>query len=372
MAPSHHPSVTTNGRGVVEGERMKVAVVGAGWMGELHAECLTDTGAADVVAVVDPSAQSRDAFLERFPRARPCDSVTELLTHSDAVLISICTPSGLHAAQAIECLAAHRHVVVEKPLATTVADGEAMVRVANDAGVTLSVIMQYRFNRDALRLKRAVERGLFGNILFANVINVIGRKADYFAANGGWRGTWNLNGGGVLINQTTHGMDLLDWCMGPIQAAHGTAATRRHPVEVEDTIDASFTFANGALGHVQATTAADRNNALRLEIIGTKGSAVFERARLTRWEPTEDAELLTKDERATLPIAPDDAYGEQFGTAHHRQYGAIVRALREGHQPPVSGDAALGSLRTIAMIYAHVSGPAIKPEWVTAQVSRAL
>jgi len=351
---------------------IKVAIVGAGWMGELHAECISASGEAEVVAVVDLSTRSMDAFVTRFGAAVPYDSLTTMLDKSDASVVAICTPSGLHARQSIQSMQAGRHVVVEKPLATRVSEGTAMVRAAHNAGVTLSVIMQYRFNRDALRLKRAVERGLFGDVLFVNVTNHISRDNAYFATNGGWRGTWDLNGGGVLINQTTHGMDLLDWCMGPISSAAGAAATRRQLVEVEDTIDATVTFPNGAMGHVQATTAGHSNNPLRLEIIGTKGSAMFERARLTRWEPAEDVELLTAEEQTQLPVAPDDVYGEEFGIAHRRQYSAILQALHDGEQPPVSGEEALSSLRTIAAIYAHVCGPTIKPEWVDAEASHAV
>jgi len=165
----------------------------------------------------------------------------------------------------------------------------------------------------------------------------------------------------VLINQTTHGMDLLHWYLGPVASVSGTAATRRHNVEVEDALDASLVFPSGAMGHVQATSAASVNRPLRLEIIGTEGTAVFERARLTRWEPSREVELLTTAEKELLPPAPDDVYGEPFGTSHERQYCAVLDALEDGSTPPVPAEEALGSLRTIAQVYAAVDGPSGKP-----------
>jgi len=345
---------------------VRVAVIGAGWMGQVHANCLAASGRAEVAAVVDPSQRSREDFVARFPGAVPYAGVEEMLAGSDASLVTVCAPSGLHAELALPCLREGRHVVVEKPLATTVADGEAMGAAAAAGGATLSVILQYRFTRDALRLKRAVDAGLFGTLLFANVSNLISRDTEYFEASGGWRGTWELNGGGVLINQTTHGMDLLHWCMGPVASVSGTAATRRHRVEVEDTLDASLTFPGGAMGHVQATSAASANRPLRLEIIGTEGAAVFERSRLTRWEPSRDVELLSAAEKELMPPAPDDVFGEPFGTAHERQYRAVLDALEDGSTPPVPAAEALGSLRTISQVYAAVDGPAAKPASVSA------
>jgi UDP-N-acetyl-2-amino-2-deoxyglucuronate dehydrogenase len=332
---------------------LKAAIVGAGWMGRLHAECLGAAG-AEIAGVVEPSRAELERFHAR-TAFRSFRSVRDLLHDCDASLIAICTPSGLHAEQAIECIESGRHVVVEKPIATRVADGVAMVEAAERAGVTLSVVLQYRFNRDALRLRRAVEAGLFGEVVFASVENYLHRDDTYFDTNGGWRGTWRLNGGGVLINQTTHGIDLLDWCLGPISTAAGTALTRRHQIEVEDTLCAVITFPSGTIGHVQATTAGASNSALRLELVGTRGAAVFERSRLTRWEPAEDLELLTAAELEALPPAPSDAFGEAFGAAHARQYVAIIDALRDGRQPPVSGEEALGSLRTIEQIYSSIA-----------------
>jgi predicted dehydrogenase len=332
---------------------MRALIVGGGWMGRLHAECLSEMAGIEVAGLVEPSAESASGFTATFD-VPVFSSLRPAVTDLGRVDIAcIAAPTGLHAPLAIEALAAGLHVVIEKPVATTVSDAERMIAAARAADRTLSVILQYRFNRDALRLKRAVDADALGDIVFANVVNYISRDVSYFAANGGWRGTWELNGGGILINQSTHGMDLLDWCMGPIVEARAFAGTRFHGVEVEDNLSAAVRFATGATGIVQVTSGADQNYPLKLEIVGRRGMAVFERARLTALTvPGSGNDLLTDADLAQLPPAPAEAFGEPFGTAHRRQFRAIVDALRHGRQPPVSGADAVGSLRTINTIYA--------------------
>jgi UDP-N-acetyl-2-amino-2-deoxyglucuronate dehydrogenase len=238
---------------------MRALIVGGGWMGRLHAECLSEMAGIEVAGLVEPSAESASGFTATFD-VPVFSSLRPAVTDLGRVDIAcIAAPTGLHAPLAIEALAAGLHVVIEKPVATTVPDAERMIAAARAADRTLSVILQYRFNRDALRLKRAVDADALGDIVFANVVNYISRDVSYFAANGGWRGTWELNGGGILINQSTHGMDLLDWCMGPIVEARAFAGTRFHGVEVEDNLSAAVRFATGATGIVQVTSGADQN-----------------------------------------------------------------------------------------------------------------
>ncbi len=330
---------------------LKVVVIGGGWMGQLHSECLTELPDTEVVGLVEPSAQSAADFRSRF--AVPVfDDVRTAVRNTGADLACICTPTGLHAQHAVEAVAAGCHVVVEKPLATSVDDAHLMLAAAAAAGRSISVIMQYRYHRDALLLKRALSAGALGDIVFANVTNYIQRDAAYFAANGGWRGTWEHNGGGILINQSTHGMDLLHWYAGGATAVSAVAETRFHAVEVEDTLSAVLRFDSGASGVVQVTSGAHRNHPLRLEVVGSRGHAVFERARLSVFDVEHpDRPLLSESELAALPVSPAEAFGEAFGQAHRRQFRAIALALAKGEQPEVQAQDALGSLVTISSIY---------------------
>ena len=353
------PDLDTDQRSAADG-LLRAVIVGGGWMGRLHAECLAEIPGVAVAGLVEPSAAAAASFTRTLgvPSYRSLDHALADLGGVD--LACIAAPTGLHARLAIEAVQAGCHVVVEKPLATTVADGARIIAAARACGRTVSVILQYRFHRDVLMLKRAVDAGLLGEVIFANLVNYIRRDAEYFGVNGGWRATWELNGGGVLINQSTHGVDLLDWCMGPITEARAVAGTRFHHVEVEDHLSAVVSFATGATGVIQVTSAADQDYPLRLEVVGSRGTAVFERAKLTGGTMTGSAsDLLSETELALLPPAPPDAFSEPFGLAHRRQFRAIVDALRQGREPPVPASDAIRSLRTIAVIYAAAGiGPA--------------
>ncbi len=349
---------------------LKAVVVGGGWMGQLHAQCLAELPDAEVVGLVEPSPTSAQAFLDRFPVPR-FEDVATAVARTGADVACVCTPTGLHAPLAVEALAAGCHVVVEKPVATTLPDARRMLAAAAAADRTISVILQYRFHRDAVLLKRALDAGALGDVVFANVTNYISRDADYFAVNGGWRGTWALNGGGVLINQSTHGMDLLDWYAGSVAAVTAVAETRFHAIEVEDTLSAVLRFDSGATGLVQVTSGAHRNHPLRVEVVGTRGHAVFERSRLSTFDVQDaDRPLLSEQELALLPPSPDEAFGEQFGEAHRRQFRAIASALERGEEPPVRAEDAIGSLETVTAVY-DAAGLA-RPAPGTADPARAL
>jgi UDP-N-acetyl-2-amino-2-deoxyglucuronate dehydrogenase len=272
----------------------------------------------------------------------------EPLARPDVDAVILCTPSRLHGAAAH----ARKHVISEKPMATTLADADRMIRACRNAGVTLSVIFQYRFNRDALRLKRAVEAGLFGRPVLGNAFVHWRRTQAYYEASGGWRGTWSLDGGGVLMNQSIHAIDLLQWILGPLRSVCAYTDTLAHDIETEDTASAALRFANGALGVIQGTTSAHRDWPLRIEIQGTGGSATLEGPRLTVWQPVREEEALWARELESLPGPRED---DPLSLAHRRQLEEIFAALREGREPPVPGEEARKAVEIILGIYGAAS-----------------
>ena len=334
----------------VHTQPLRFAVVGGGWMGQLHARCIEADPRATIVAVAEPAQHTSEVFRRQFPNAIAFPSLADLLAGIECEVVTICTPSGMHADQTVLALDAGRHVVVEKPIATSPLDARRMVQASEQTGLTLSVIHQYRFNRDALRLKRAIERNLLGRILIANAFVFCKREQGYFTENDAWRANWQTNGGGVLINQAIHAVDLLQWMFGPALSAAAVADNLVHGnIEGEDTITAVVTFENGAQGVLQASQAASRNLPLRLEIVGTDGRAIYERSRLTTWEVEDEVTLLTPEERATFPRISADQ--EPFGPAHERQFAAIVSALLAGQIPEVRGADASRSLEVVASVY---------------------
>ena len=299
-----------------------VGIVGAGVISKAHANAIAALDDVRLVVVADPVEAAGRAVADEFG-----------------------------AEQAIAAAGAGKHIVTEKPMATTTEGADRMTAAAAEAGVEMAVIFQNRFHRDALRLKRAMEAGLFGRPILGNALVHWHRSQEYYHASGGWRGTWTLDGGGALMNQSIHTIDLLQWIMGPIDRLSAETATLAHVMETEDVASATLRFANGAVGAIQGTTAAKTDAPIQLEIIGTEGRGVLEGGRITVWEPgreVPDDEILTnEDVELTEGWQPD----EPFGAAHGRQWRAIVKALRAGESPPVPGQEARVAVQIIRAIY---------------------
>ena len=323
-----------------------VGIVGAGTIGALHAREIRAIEEAEVVAVAEPrEAVGRELAAEH--GAGWHADAAGLLARPDVDVVVLCTPSGLHPEGAVAAARAGKHVITEKPMAITLEGADRMIEACREAGVTLSVIFQYRFNRDALRLKRALDAGLFGRTVLGNALVHWRRTQGYYEEKGGWRGTWALDGGGALMNQSIHAVDLLRWLLGPVESLCAYAQTLTHEIEAEDTATAALRFESGALGVVQGTTSTHKDYPIRVEIRGTEGGATLEGSRLVEWRPSRDDEVLSPEERERFPDAPD----EPFGAAHGRQLREIFAALRRGLDPPLGGREAREAVEIILGIY---------------------
>jgi predicted dehydrogenase len=323
-----------------------VGIVGAGTIGRVHAAELAGVEGAQLVGVAEPHEETGRG-LAGAHGAGWHPNLAELLARDDVEVVTICTPSGLHPDEAVAAARAGKHVIAEKPMAITLDGADRMIGACREAGVTLSVIFQYRFNRDALRMKRALEAGLFGRPVLCNALVHWHRTQAYYDEKGGWRGTWRLDGGGALMNQSVHAVDLLQWLLGPVESLCAYTETLTHDIETEDLAAAAMRFHGGAMGVVQGTTCADRDYPLKVELRGTEGGATFEGARLTGWYPNRDEEVLSEGELALFP----DSVDERFGAAHGRQLREIFGALREGREPPVPGEEARKAVEIILGTY---------------------
>jgi len=331
-------------------EPFGVGIVGAGVIGQVHAAALGSVPGARLVAVADVVPEAARA-LAATHGVEAADSLDELLARPDVEVVILATPSGLHPDQAVAAAGAGRHIITEKPMAIDLAGIDRMTGAAREAGVHLAVIFQTRFQPDVLRLKRAVAAGLFGRPVAGNAIVHWHRSQAYYDASGGWRGTRALDGGGALMNQSIHTIDLLQWVLGPVERVSAETATLAHEMETEDTATAALRFRNGALGTIQGTTAAATDRPVRLEIVGTTGRAVLEGGALTVWEPERGvpaAELLDDADRA---MSDGWVPGEPMGAGHARQLGRIFAALSRGDVPPVPGHEARAAVEIILSIY---------------------
>ena len=339
----------TKVKGQTVSRTFKVGIVGAGVIGAVHAGALVGVDNAAVAAIAEPREEAGRQLAEKHG-ATWYASFTDMLAVPEIDLVILGTPSGLHPEQTILAAQAGKHVITEKPMAITHDGASRMIDAVERAGVELAVIFQNRLSRDVYRVKRAIEAGLIGKPILGSASVFWHRKQAYYDANGGWRGTWALDGGGVLINQSIHTIDLLQWLLGGVASVQAHIATLNHEIEAEDAASASVRFHSGAVGSILVTTAAAKDNPARVEIIGTEGRATIENNVVTTFEGNGELgdDLLSEDDLVTVR---DWEPVEHFGEGHRRQLRLIFDALAAGKQPPVPGREARKAVDVILGIY---------------------
>jgi UDP-N-acetyl-2-amino-2-deoxyglucuronate dehydrogenase len=330
---------------------LRFAIVGPGLVGAVHAAALARIPNARLVAVAGSTpGSSQAAGLAATHDARVVAGMDAVLADPELDAVVICTPHPLHAAQAIAAAEAGLHVIVEKPMALTVADCTAMIAAAERAGVVLSVISQRRWYPAVRRVKAAIDDGRIGVAGLATVEVLSWRGPDYYAMNP-WRGTRAGEGGGVLVNQAVHHLDLACWFLGPAVEVDGWTANLNHPeIEVEDTAVAVVRFASGALATIVASNSQRPGLHARIHVHGTNGASVgvdtdrgsvFIAGVSLPSEPLNDLWTIPGEEDAPAQwIAEDRAalIGLDIATHFHElELRDIVGAIREGRPPAVDG-----------------------------------
>jgi predicted dehydrogenase len=331
-----------------------VAIIGCGMISEFQAKAvgaLPDARVAGFFDTVPELAQKRAA--EFGSRAYP--TIEELLADRAVDAVSICTPSGTHMEPAVQAARARKHVMVEKPIEVTTERVDAILRACRETGVTLGAIFPRRFQESSRAVKDAIDRGRFGRITLADVCIKWYRTQEYYD-KGGWRGTWKFDGGGALMNQGIHGIDLLQWLLGGIREVSAFTATLAHErIEVEDTAVAAVRFANGALGAIEGTTGSWPGSRIRLEIGGTKGSVSLEDETILSWRFQDEGPA---DEEVRKKFGRESASGGGAGDpraisfeGHRLQFEDFVRAIRTGGRPYCTGEDARAAVAVITSIY---------------------
>lgn len=331
------------------GTTFNVGISGAGVIGNVHAGALEGVPNARLVAVAEPREEVGRAFADKYG-ATWYGSYVEMLQDPAVDVVIVATPSGLHPEQTILAARAGKHVVTEKPMAISAEGATKMIAACETAGVRLAVIFQNRLLPDVFRVKRAIEGGQLGKIVLGNGSVHWKRTQEYYDANGSWRGTWALDGGGALMNQAIHTLDVLQFLMGGVVSIQAQIATLTHDIETEDTAVANFRFGNGALGTMQATTSTNADRPVRIEIIGECGRVVMESNAVTVWEAEQELtdDLLTDADKALVAGWEPN---EHFGAAHRRQLRHIFDAIADGSEPPIPGREARKPVDVILGIY---------------------
>ena len=328
------------------------SILGTGVAADMHRRAITanrDLGARLVaVGHYDPAR-----FAEIGAKfGVPCVDQEELLADPAVDVVCICTPSGQHADQTIAAARAGKHVLVEKPMALCLSDADAMIAACDRAGVKLGVTLQRRAEPLFQRIHGAIQAGDLGDLTLGVVTAPYYRPQAYYD-QADWRGTWSLDGGGVLMNQGIHLVDLLVWYMGDPVAVQAFAGTLQRGIEVEDTLAATLRFANGALATVTATTTADPGFSHRIEIYGTRGAIQVEGESLVRWTSARSVKATTATSQAGM-AADAGAGGDPraISTAGHvALFRDFIHALREDRAPRVDGAQGRRSLAAVLAIY---------------------
>ena len=328
---------------------VSIGILGAGNISDTHARAAQAIDGVEIVAVYGANGNKASALAERMG-AVAYDDLARFLDHRPMDIVAIGSPSGLHAEQAIAAARRGLHVLVEKPLDISVERIDALIAEASATRVQIGVFFQDRLRPDVAKIKKIVDAGSLGKPVLASGRVKWYRPPEYYAQSR-WRGTWALDGGGALMNQGVHTVDLLLWLCGPVTRVTARTATRTHEIEVEDTAVAVLEFASGALGVLEAATSIYPGYARRVELTGSEGTLILENDRLTAIDlknpsaqEADDAADATPPDSSHSPLVAD-------ATAHRRVIEDFIDAMRSGRAPACDAREGRKSVELVEAFY---------------------
>jgi len=332
-------------------QKMRFAVVGAGMIGQLHAKVITEMADAELVAVCSRDLDRARDLTDQFG-GEPTTDFEAMIARSDIDAVTICTASGEHALYGIPAAEAGKHVMVEKPIDISLENADRLIDACEKNGVKLGVIFQLRFLDAPQEIKKAIDGGEIGKMVMADCYMKFYRHQSYYDGSR-WKGTLALDGGGALINQGVHGLDLLLYLAGDVACVKSYTAILAHEnIEVEDTCVACLKYENGALGVLQATTSIHPDFQQRIELHGTEGTIILEGTEETwiaHWETFKGGKRET--EKKVIEVSGAHAVLEEGGEAHRRQIADFIASVREDKKPLVDGHEGRRSLRVVRAVY---------------------
>jgi UDP-N-acetyl-2-amino-2-deoxyglucuronate dehydrogenase len=320
---------------------------------DFHAQAIAHSQGGRLVGIATRNRENARTFAAKHGVEFATDSVEELAARPDIHVICVTTPSGAHLEPALAAVRAGKHVVVEKPIEITTERADALLQAADAAGVKVSPIFQARFGEGARTIKAAVDAGRFGRLVLASAYVKWHRSPEYYT---GWKGSLRLDGGGALINQAIHGIDLLQWFAGlPTEVFCWTTRRVYGQIEGEDTATASLRFPHGALGAIEASTALWPGWQRRIEICGENGSAMLEDDHISHWDfrdaqPGDDAIRAAKADAKMRSGA--SAPGAISFEGHRRQIQDMIDAVRQQRPVAIDGHEARKAVSLIRALYA--------------------
>jgi predicted dehydrogenase len=334
-------------------------IIGTGMIAGFHAQAIAAAQGAKLIGITGRSQKNVAAFTAKHPVPFATTDVAALLARSDIQVVCITTPSGAHLAPALAAIRAGKHVIIEKPLEVTTARVDEIIQAAAVAGVRLAPIFQARFGVGAQTVKAALDAGRFGRLVLASAYVKWHRPATYYT---GWKGTLALDGGGAVINQAIHGLDLLQWFAGLPSEVFAWTTRRVHTaIEAEDTACAALRFPSGALGTVEATTALWPGWSRRIELGGEHGSVCLEDDHIARWDFSQEApgDAAIRNAKLDNTLGSGASAPNAISFAGHlRQIQDLIDAVRENRPLAIDGHEGRKAVALVNAIYASAQAGA--------------
>ncbi len=335
---------------------MKFGIIGAGMIGHFHAKAITAMNGGELLSVFDLRAEAAEKLATEYG-AKSFSNIDEFLADPELDIVTIGTPSGAHLDPALAALKAGKHVICEKPLEITTERIDQLMAAAEENGKTLSAVLNRRFHPGMDAFKKAADEGRFGQLTSASCYVKWYRDQAYYDS-AGWRGTWALDGGGALMNQSVHTVDALLYLAGPVKSVQANAACLAHErIEVEDIIVATVEFQNGARGVIECSTCtwSKDGHPARVQLAGTDGSVFLADEAFEIWdfreEKPEDAEI-----RSSLMRGQEAGLGANDPSAinfyqHQRNFEEVVQAIAENRECSTTASEARKAVALIRAIY---------------------
>jgi len=329
-------------------DKLKIGIVGLGNISNIHAQAIKDSAKVELISAYSRNEEKTRSFAGKYDISAYSDW-QEFITDPNLDAVSICTPNGTHLDYGRKAAEAKKHIIVEKPIEVTLARANELINVCNGNNVQLAIIYQNRFSDKITNVKKLLDDNKLGKIFMADAYVKWYRSQEYYDS-GAWRGTIALDGGGVLINQAIHTVDLLQWLMGDVETVFGRTGTFTHQLEGEDNAVATLHFKNRAMGIIEASTSVQPAQARRIEIHGEKGSLYIDgddvRVEIEGEDKKENKQVEKKE--ASGASSPLGGFSIE---PHKKQFEAIAQAITKNETPPVSGAESLKSLAIVLAVY---------------------
>lgn len=329
-------------------------IIGAGGIAEVHARAIQSIAGTELTGVYDVHPDKTRAFGQRF-NCKAFNSADELCHDKNIDIVCICTPSGSHLEPSVKAIREGKHCIIEKPLEITLERCDSIIEEGIRHNVIVSGIFPMRFADVNVELKKAIDEERFGKFVFGDVYIKWFRSQEYYSEVK-WRGSLKNGGGGAIMNQGIHSVDLLQWCMGKVESVFAFTSSPGHKdLEVEDTAVAAIRFKNGALGVIEASTAVNPGFYRKIEILGTKGSVIIEEEIIRTWkfdiEKDEDQKIRERfsGSQASGGGVSDPKAISDVG--HIKQIRDIIGAIDHGHQPAIDGVEARKAVELVLAVY---------------------